>query len=356
MGEPRWKVVADELDVSSSGPTAEQVALAAQVGVDLAPLTPAPMAAYLLRDPFRAPLELPTDKPANNGGYDYLQDLRNELGEPHDEEEVLTAERLTAEIRVLRDRRSASHLRRLQPNVGDIITMYARSNTLVGEVSSIGDDGAIYFRGGLGRRGRPHQAQIVARVGDPSYDEERRAVQNAVAAMRNDDGLGRLDQLTKWRVKSGSDYEDLAAFEDGLAAAVHEDTLQTLLEQHPQLLKHLVPGNHGAFVIPRPNLGGKVIPDFLIAGATSIGITWLLVELESPSAPLVIGDGQFAQQPRKGIHQIQQWRESLSNNLHVARMPTAQGGYGLPGIRADAPGLVVVSRETETLGSKQARE
>ncbi|MDN5745538.1 MAG: DUF4263 domain-containing protein [Nocardioidaceae bacterium] len=117
----------------------------------------------------------------------------------------------------------------------------------------------------------------------------------------------------------------------------------------------LVTGNHGCWVIPRPRLNEKYIPDFLIASQTSAGVTWWLVELESPTQPLHMKNRHLAKGPRQGIAQIEDWREHIRGNQANINKLKSDGGLGFPGLRSDARGLVVVGRGALTSHVDPAR-
>jgi hypothetical protein len=251
-------------------------------------------------------------------------------------------------------RRAVIHLEDLRPEPGDIIALTRSvdeahpSGTEFREIASLGADGQLYFRGGPGLRARPHQVHMFARRSDPGYqDAAYRARQRAAAHMKHPErlGSGRVTELTKWRVTGEPTVAAALALEDALGVAANERPMQKVLEQHREILAHLVTGHKGIYVIPQVQLGKQYVPDFLIAAETSLGLQWTLVELESPTAPLVIADGQAAQQLRKAIKQITDWREWLGNNADYARRSIKDDGLGLPGIRVDAQGLVIIGRE-----------
>jgi hypothetical protein len=68
-----------------------------------------------------------------------------------------------------------------------------------------------------------------------------------------------------------------------LDEAADEKPLQAFLELHPEMLVAEL-GMYCRWVLPRSSLAGKYVPDFLTARLYSSGLTWTLVELESPRA------------------------------------------------------------------------
>jgi hypothetical protein len=125
-----------------------------------------------------------------------------------------------------------------------------------------------------------------------------------------------------------------------------EKPIQSFIEAHPEILAALMGGRaNSRFVVPRPNFGGKRIPDFLIADVDSRGINWVLVELETPvSAVTLKGDNILEEHARKGVSQVEEWREWILKNLALARLSRRDGGLGLVDIRPHSKGLVLVGR------------
>jgi hypothetical protein len=77
----------------------------------------------------------------------------------------------------------------------------------------------------------------------------------------------------------------------------------------------------------------------------SAGIRWILVELETPNSDVALkSSNQLDRFARKGLSQIREWREWIQDNLDQARRPRAQNGLGLPDIRPQAAGLLLVGR------------
>lgn len=353
----RWESVADDLDALCAGPSAEQTSTAAKLGVALPPDLPAPVAARVLLSTMQQALGIPKPTPTRETSIKYLKELeRNNRTRPprftlNDQETI------EAFILASHSKRAAKYLRKLKPEIGDIVISTTPSKKIEGVISSIGTDGKLFLRGGFGRQVRPHLVTKVIRKGDASYDALRKRVANQVAEVRADvdTGYARMDELREWRVHQSVSDSDVLAVEDALNDALHEEKMQAALEAHPSLLGNLITGNHGCFVISQKSLGGKFQPDFLVGGVTSVGFRWLLVELESPSADLTIKDGQASQQVRKGIKQILEWREWISENLASARAPKSSHGLGLPGIRSDAEGLVIVSRDRKLSDGNRLR-
>lgn len=126
-------------------------------------------------------------------------------------------------------------------------------------------------------------------------------------------------------------------------AKVEEDMQKFLAENSIFLAQHLG-GGHGRYVLPKPKLGAELVPDFLIAEMSSIGIEWYGVELKSPVAKVCTSSGQASQHTTRAIQQIIDWRAWLQSNQAYARNPKSEKGLGLVGITPDLPATVLIGR------------
>jgi len=126
-------------------------------------------------------------------------------------------------------------------------------------------------------------------------------------------------------------------------AKVEEDLQKFLTENSIFLIQHLG-GGHGRYVLPKPRLGAELIPDFLIAEMSSIGIEWYGIELESPLAEMFTSSGQPSHLVTQAIQQVVEWRAWLESNLAYARSPKSENGLGLVGITPDLPATILIGR------------
>jgi len=133
-------------------------------------------------------------------------------------------------------------------------------------------------------------------------------------------------------------------------AKVEEDLQKFLTENSIFLVQHLG-GGHGRYVIPKPRLGAQLIPDFLIAEMSSIGIEWHGVELESPFARMFTSSGQPSHLVTQAIQQVVEWRAWLESNLNYARNRKSEGGLGLIGITPDLPATILMGRRDQEFSS-----
>jgi antiviral defense system Shedu protein SduA len=359
MPETDWRKVVAQLRELAARPTVEQLRLARTLDLPVNEETPRPVAAALLRRHLREALELPSPDPVTDGALGYLEDLAGQTSSKVPSR-INDSEEVDAWVEVLHARRAANFLEALKPVPGDIVQVEVKGGERLGEVASISADGQLNFRGGYGYRARPHRVEMVARVSqiDLYKGAHYKARQHAAARITNPQmiGPGQLTELEKWQVSSDPSKTARLALIDALEAAQDERPMQLVLERHPEILAYLVTGHGGAYVVPQVSFH-KYVADFLVAGYTSAGIQWTLVELERPNANLAINDGQPAKEVRRAQQQIADWRDWLTDNLDYARRPVRENGLGLAGIRPDARGLIIVGRGqiSETLDLSRRR-
>jgi hypothetical protein len=344
---PRWASVAAELKRYRSAPTAAQLELAAGLDVDLAGDTPAAVAAGILRMHLRGPLELGRARECTYGQSSYLHDLVKSTGAVVPDAGI-DRELAHGWISALHAQRVAESLEIWKPEPGQVVVCRSGPGDRFDVISSIAASGRLYFRGGGGQWAWPQHVQRIIRPGEQEYvDALAKAQQQSALRRKNAHvlGTGQLERLHKWRVEDPPNLGDLRALEDALAQAPDERPMQLVLEQHPQILGHLVTGNHHTFVRHQVRFADKFVADFVVGGVTSMGVIWRLVELESPTARLVLNDGQPSKELRKATQQIRDWRRWITEHFHTAGSPEDRGGTGLEGIRVNPPGLIIIGRD-----------
>ena len=141
--------------------------------------------------------------------------------------------------------------------------------------------------------------------------------------------------------------EIYASFLALLETDPHEPEVHQFLAYNPQILVQTLSGGHGRYHISKPRFGSELVPDFVIAEASSIGVEWNLVELESPRLKVERKDGLPTQNVNHAIGQIRDWRTWLMNNINYARRPNRQSGLGLVGIDPRAAGIIIIGRRQE---------
>jgi hypothetical protein len=220
----------------------------------------------------------------------------------------------------------------------------------VAEVSSIGSDGRIYFRGGMGRGAWPDEVTIRAKRNDDTEQAAKirkdEANQRAERAKTARWSIPKDAEVREYAVRSPLTTEDVELLRLAISTAKSERPIQTLVESRPQLLTSFL-GGEPRFCIPQVRFGAEFVLDFIIGSVDSIGVRWLLVELETPLSDVTLRDEtQLDKHGRKGVSQIESWREWLIQNLDYARRSKRDHGLGLPDIRPQAEGLVIVGRRT----------
>ena len=348
MAFSNWQDVARLLREQTRTVTAKQAAIGKACRVPLKPRTPARVAAVQLRIAMADSLFEPESPPPTDTQLAYLRDLAAQVDRraPGGVPSRALAE---AWIDVFLSQRALRSLQRLKPRPGDLVAPTDGPDTAVDEVISLNRDGRVNFRGGRGAGARPHRLRIVARKDAQGVDAKRasetaanrRALRTRLSGPPTEQ---RLAALIPFAVRDGATTSDVSRLRDIVEDARDERPIQQLLAERPGLLAGLSANSFGAFLKPLPRLGAEYVPDFVLAIADSAGIHYTLVELESPRARLSLNNGQFAAKAREAIAQIEGWREWLKNNLAYAQRSPDDDGLGLPEIRPESPGLILIGR------------
>lgn len=242
----------------------------------------------------------------------------------------------------------AKALRALRLSEGDIVLVSIGGEGRQAEVHSFGANGKVFFKGGLGSGAWPDRLTVLYRRDDASSNASsaRNAVANEVSRQTTARAWSqaREQELSEYKIRKKMTEADLEGLRMVVDAANDESTIQAFLEKCPQVLAALLTGR-SRFVIPRPSLAGKYIPDFLLADVDSSGVRWVLLELETVGSGLTLqSENSFDKYVRKGISQVEDWRGWLMENLAHARKDKAQGGGGLVDIRPDSDAVVLAGR------------
>lgn len=139
-------------------------------------------------------------------------------------------------------------------------------------------------------------------------------------------------------------------FRTHLADAKDEGPLQAFLARHPILLRGLLPAARDIWCFDRPRFGAEVVPDFLLCARNSSGFNWALVELESPTAPVLTKAGRMAAKLNDALRQVGDWRAWLRQNVAYAERQ-----LGLLEIHAEIPAFVVIGRRARIAPGLLAR-
>jgi len=175
-------------------------------------------------------------------------------------------------------------------------------------------------------------------------DMARRHVEGALSAYHHTRAKELEPYLAPW---SNITANDITALRQVLKDAKVEEDSQKFLTANPSFLVQHLGGGHGRYVIPKPRLGAELVPDFLIAEMSSIGLEWYGVELESPLAKMFTSSGQPRHLVTHAVQQIIEWRAWLGSNLAYARSLESEQGLGLAGITPDLPATILMGRRSE---------
>lgn len=137
---------------------------------------------------------------------------------------------------------------------------------------------------------------------------------------------------------------ELDTLENGIKNGWNEQEVQRHLKSKPYLFRGKCRSGHGTWAFPEQSFGGKYFADWLIASGSSGGISWELIELECPQSSPFKKNGHLSDAARKGVEQIQDWRNWIQNNLHCTQNSKKQDGLGLFDLTPQSFGLIVVGR------------
>jgi hypothetical protein len=325
--------------------TARQKALAATAGVVLPKRMPRIVAAARLQSALQTDLGLRPSYPCAAGTLEYMSKL--DTGALKVKPKPLDQREAQAWITFFYMKRREAALEALRLEAGDLVQT-RDSAPDIEEISSIGGDGRLYFKGGAGAGAWPDQVTVRCRH-DENSDNARalRATASAQASRRSRirSWTEQKDrELAPFRVLEPLAELDIEQLREVIESAGDEKPIQVFLQTRPQIIAALL-GGRERFVLPKPELGNKYVPDFLIADADSLGIHWFLIELETPHSQVTLRkSNELDAKARKGVSQVKEWREWLLNNLPSARQSRRKDGLGLVDIRSSEDGFVLVGR------------
>lgn len=340
-----WKSAVKEINKSIGPRTEKQMALAEYCGISVSQREPIVIVAARLRHALASELHTHDALEPSDSLLNYIDLLCKEVGFPKTPEvkEQGVGEAWIVYLR-LKQRKEA--LTRLKLYRGDIVS----GSFGYAEVASISQIGRVFFRGGRGFSAWPDSLTVVERHDETTISPLRKQVRNEASDRKRTARWSSIksQDLEEYLVPDSSNTElteALAHFESKLAEANDEQPIQQLFETYPVILGSLL-GRSPRYLIPRPNLAGKYIPDFLLVDIDSQGAHWTFIELESPSAKIYIKGGKmFSDRARTGIEQIREWRRWVADNRDLARKPKREGGFGYADIDDHAQGLVILGRD-----------
>lgn len=352
MSFKNWKEVDKELAALTGKATLEQLKLAEYVGLKIPKDLPRIAAGAMLRIALANELDLPSGNQINDRSASRL-DLLFRPSDPSISPQ--TEEEAEAWITYLRFVRRRESLSKLELNEGDVVE---RKDGEIAEVSSIGWDGRVFFKGGHGFGAWPDMICVVARNNEQSNSasEARRHAENSAARRTASSfwSVAKSKDLSKFRIKDVVSEQDIAELEMAVEGADDERPIQKFLEENCHILTALLGGSE-CYCIPQKRLGAEYVPDFIIGDVNSLGIRWVLIELETPRSGIYVQDGsRFEAKTLKGINQIIDWRNWLSGNIGYARQRRSENGLGLFDIREKSDAVVVVGRRSRMPETKDA--
>ena len=159
----------------------------------------------------------------------------------------------------------------------------------------------------------------------------------------HDEHQSREIESVALRIGDSAALRQLRNLARGLEDGWGERQVQNHLKRQPHLLLGRHRTGHGTFAFYESQLGSQYKIDWAVANGSSAGLSWDLIELESPLKVPFRRDGQLSAASRCGVEQIQSWRRWLKTNVDYAQRPKARGGLGLHEIAYNI-GLVVVGR------------
>ena len=135
-----------------------------------------------------------------------------------------------------------------------------------------------------------------------------------------------------------------------------ERQIDTYISQHPVLLTALLDfkntGHHAAWVVPKKAIRSKIsseipglIPDFLVGGKNSFGITWYIVELKGAEHSLFTKSGgnlYLSNTANRGLCQVLEYMHFCNSSQSYLRDTLKLFGF------ASAEAFVFIGRESET--------
>ena len=351
MSSRNWREAIDLLDQMTGVATPRQRELGECAGKPISADTPKIVAAALLKIAFSDDLSLPPPQAISYRNEIRLGILQGPSGPPISPQCDEDAEAWVSYLRLVRRRES---LAQLQPNEGDIVETTFRE---IAEISSIGQEGRLFFKGGGGFGAWPDQVSIVARKDDDSPAARRAKLQarNSAArhASRSEWSTAKSRDLSEFVVMDKVSENDILELERVISEAQDERPIQVFLEGNRHLLTALLAGQE-RYCLPQKRLGGEYVPDFVIGDVSSLGFRWVLVELETPNSGIYIKRGRLDEAAREGVGQIMDWRNWLSGNIAYARQRRLENGLGLFDIDAASGALVFVGRRARMSEAKDA--
>lgn len=183
-------------------------------------------------------------------------------------------------------------------------------------------------------------------TGKRTLEEEQRSAVEFPGSL-----YGTVSNLDEGRFR-----EFQAALENG-----GEEGLQNAIEANPYLIQYVIPnsGHHGTWVYPKrlirtASVDGRpgLIPDFLVATRSSLGLYWWIVELKRSNVQFgnATGDG-YSSEGHKAIAQCAGYFAHFQNYIETVRANTGLTQLVSP----KGVVLVIGNSQTETEAQQRCR-
>jgi hypothetical protein len=320
--------------------TEQQRALARLAKIKIPRGTPRLVAAALLRVALREDLDLHPRLTETATYFAPLEEMEGELDFP---ESATPEERWARRAHEYLRQRIATH-QKLRLSRGDLVIL---ADKRPAEVSSIGENGRVYFKGGEGHGAWPDEIKKVIRRDDASRKAKRLKVAAENEASKRSRprvwSEARANDLKDWLVEAPLRAALVQEFAHVIDEAADERPIQDFISGHPEILTSLIGGSE-RYCTPWKRLGDRYIPDFVLGSVDSLGVRWHFVELETPRSGIYTKTAGLDRFARQGSDQITDWRRWVAENLSHARTRRSEGGLGLFDIEGHAPGFVIVGR------------
>ena len=149
--------------------------------------------------------------------------------------------------------------------------------------------------------------------------------------------------------------DQFQAFKTLLAKPCGERQIERFLSSNKEafvlLLSLFATGHHAAWVFPKIQLRppsdfpGGLIPDYVLAGANSSGVSWFIVELKSPNKRAFVKEGKrvfLSSDANKGICQLLNYIDLSSRSQSYLRDEIRLAGFREP------TGVLLIGTEAES--------
>jgi len=144
---------------------------------------------------------------------------------------------------------------------------------------------------------------------------------------------------------------EIDALSVNIANGWGEREVQGYLLDRPYLLLGRQRTGHGTYAFGEAALGGQYRIDWAVASGSSGGLSWELIELETPRKLPFKVNGHLSEAARGGVEQIKSWRIWLQKNADYAQRPKTRSGLGYHDSCFNH-GIVVVGRRLQYEAAK----